>query len=76
MSIERDRFRQYAGQPFAPPIADTGSIDTTMALRIANALEYIAAQLGEINRKLDTFNAVGPTDSAIAAAAKRLADQI
>jgi hypothetical protein len=61
-----------------PPIANAGSIDTTVALRVANALEYIAAQLGDINRKFDTFNAAqkNNADSALAAAAKRLADQI
>ena len=79
MSIETDHFKQYVSQPFAPPLADTGSLETTIAIRIANALEYIAAQLGDINQKLDTLNGAGQknnADSAIAAAAKRLADQI
>lgn len=30
-------------------------IDTDAALRMAHAFEYIAAQLGEINRKLSTL---------------------
>jgi hypothetical protein len=36
-----------------PIVAASGKgIDTDAALRMAHAFEYIAAQLGEINRKL------------------------
>ena len=52
MSIEEDRFNHYASKPFVPPVALGGTLDASTGLRIANALEYIAAQLGEINRKL------------------------
>ena len=49
----RKRWADQARKPFEPVIAASGKgIDTDAALRMAHAFEYIAAQLGEINRKL------------------------
>jgi hypothetical protein len=40
-------------KPFEPLLTSSGKgIDTDAALRMAHAFEYIAAQLGQINRKL------------------------
>jgi hypothetical protein len=50
--IAAERFAHQASQPFQPLQPKTMSLDTT-ALRIAHALEYIAAQLGQVNAKLD-----------------------
>lgn len=72
MSAEQDQFKHFAGQPFIPPLASGGSIEMTIGLRIANALEYIAAQLGDINRKLSIINATGDLkDRAIQADLRR-----
>jgi hypothetical protein len=48
------RFQTRANAPFEPLLQTTGQgIDLDASLRIAHALEYIAAQLGQINEKLD-----------------------
>jgi hypothetical protein len=41
-------------KPFEPLLTGQG-IDTDAALRMVHAFEYIAAQLGQINRKLTTL---------------------
>jgi len=41
-------------EPFVPLSPRTGSWEQDCALRIAAALEYIAVQVGEINRKFDS----------------------
>ena len=43
--VERQRWDRIVQEPFNPEPA-------AVEYRVANALEYIAAQLGEINRKL------------------------
>jgi hypothetical protein len=49
----RKRWADRARKPFEPVFTESGKgIDTDAALRMAHAFEYIAAQLGEINRKL------------------------
>jgi hypothetical protein len=55
MSEERARkdWEDRVRRPFEPLFTPSGKgIDTDAALRMAHAFEYIAAQLGEINRKL------------------------
>jgi hypothetical protein len=51
--IAAERFARDANLPFQPGYPKTGNPDTDAALRIAHALEYIAAQLGQVNAKLD-----------------------
>jgi hypothetical protein len=43
----RKLWKERADKPFG------NGIDTDAALRMAHAFEYIAAQLGQINRKLN-----------------------
>ena len=51
--LARKRWEDRAHKPFEPIFAPSSKgIDTDAALRMAHAFEYIAAQLGEINRKL------------------------
>jgi hypothetical protein len=46
-------WEERAHRPFEPLFTASGKgIDTDAALRMAHAFEYIAAQLGQINRKL------------------------
>jgi len=46
-------WEERAHRPFEPLFAASGKgVDTDAALRMAHAFEYIAAQLGQINRKL------------------------
>ena len=42
----------WGSRPFQPLRPNTGETDRDALLRAANALEYIAAQLGQINAKL------------------------
>ena len=50
----KERFAQSVSEPYSPSRPSTGSgPETDAALRIAHALEYIAAQLGQINSKFD-----------------------
>jgi hypothetical protein len=56
MTTDDDKFERVARAPFIP-----GHVK--VEFRVANALEYIAAQLGEINRKLDRFNVPSTKDS-------------
>ncbi len=58
----KECFAQSVSEPYSPSRPATGSgpeVDAT--LRIAHALEYIAAQLGQINSKIDKLT--GKTDS-------------
>lgn len=50
--IAAERFAHAASMPFQPLKPANMTPDTT-ALRMAHALEYIAAQLGQVNAKLD-----------------------
>jgi hypothetical protein len=55
MSEEQARklWEDQAQKPFEPIFTSSGKgIDTDASLRMAHAFEYIAAQLGQINRKL------------------------
>jgi hypothetical protein len=47
----RKRWEQIISSPFIP--ATLAGTNITNENRVANALEYIAAQLGQINAKLD-----------------------
>lgn len=61
MSTEQERFAKMASEPFQPQNLPT-------ELRIANALEYIAAQMGDINRKMDALiDASGKSNSTLTA---------
>jgi hypothetical protein len=44
-------FEAFYSTPFVPSNVSGNGIDIDAQLRIAHALEYIAAQLGEINRR-------------------------
>jgi hypothetical protein len=46
-----DMFEAFYSTPFVPSNVSGNGIDIDAQLRIAHALEYIAAQLGEINRR-------------------------
>jgi hypothetical protein len=47
-------FDEWASRPFRPnPAGLPDGKGSDVSLRVADALEYIAAQLGEICRKLD-----------------------
>lgn len=49
----REFWEDRARKPFEPIFTSSGrGIDTDASLRMAHAFEYMAAQLGEINRKL------------------------
>jgi len=48
-------FKERVSRPFEPLQVRLGGKDPPTDERIAHALEYIAAQLGEINRKIDAF---------------------
>jgi galactokinase len=48
------RLKEYFNQPFTPSNISTGAgLETDAALRIANAIEYSAAQLGIIARAVE-----------------------
>jgi hypothetical protein len=49
--MARKRFDERMSQPFAP-IGVVGAGSAKVEDRIANALEYIAAQMGQINATL------------------------
>jgi hypothetical protein len=51
MSTEgaKERWEHKVSHPYEPDLTTGGD----PAVRIANAMEYIAAQLGQINAKLD-----------------------
>ena len=50
-----DVFAEWASQPFRPTHIDDNGAATDTSTRVAVALEYIAAQLGEISRKMDSI---------------------
>jgi len=52
-----DIFTEWASQPFQPSHIEGNGAATDISLRVAVALEYIAAQLGEISRKMDGIGA-------------------
>ncbi len=49
----RERFAQSVDEPYSPANAAGVGLETDVTLRIAHALEYIAAQFGQINLKID-----------------------
>jgi hypothetical protein len=53
--LSRERYEQSVNEPFCPPrsVSTHSGLESDPALRIAHALEYIAAQLGQINLKID-----------------------
>ena len=55
MAGATDVFAEWASQPFQPGHLDDNGTATDTSIRVAVALEYIAAQLGEISRKMDTI---------------------
>lgn len=48
-----EAFTEWASQPFQPLYVSGNGSPVEVAERVACALEYIAAQLGEIARKMD-----------------------
>ena len=56
-----DSFTEWASQPFQPNHGRSNGQGADVGERVAEALEYIAAQLGEICRKMDH---IGSGDSA------------
>ena len=46
-----DKAKDFASKPFSP-VPSTGAGPDYLLVRIAHALEFIAAQLGEINERL------------------------
>lgn len=48
-----DAFTEWASQPFQPAHLRGNGAEVPVGDRVADALEYIAAQLGEIARKMD-----------------------
>ena len=53
MSGHIDSFTEWASQPFRPNHGRNNGQSVDVGERVAEALEYIAAQLGEICRKMD-----------------------
>ena len=53
MSSNIDSFTEWASQPFRPNQGRSNGQGADVGERVAEALEYIAAQLGEICRKMD-----------------------
>lgn len=53
MTNEIDTFNEWASQPFCPRQDRDNGQGADVGERVAEALEYIAAQLGEICRKMD-----------------------
>ncbi len=53
MSSDVDSFTEWASQPFRPNHTRGNGQGVEVGERVAEALEYIAAQLGEICRKMD-----------------------
>jgi hypothetical protein len=50
----KECFAQSVSEPYSPSRPLTGGgLEADATLRIAHALEYIAAQLGQINSKFD-----------------------
>ncbi len=57
MSGDVDSFTEWASQPFRPIHGRNNGQSADVGERVAEALEYIAAQLGEICRKMDHVGA-------------------
>ena len=53
MTDHSNAFLEWASQPFHPDHANGNGASADVGVRVATALEYIAAQLGEICRKMD-----------------------
>jgi hypothetical protein len=53
MAIEDERWEHFTKQPFRPERGAANTADLGVQIRTAHALEYIAAQLGILNSKLD-----------------------
>ena len=53
MADPTDVFTEWASQPFQPAQPGGNVVAAETGIRVAVALEYIAAQLGEISRKMD-----------------------
>jgi hypothetical protein len=51
--LNRERWERIVAEPFVPAhISGTTTLHVSAEYRVAAALEYIAAQLGEMNMKL------------------------
>lgn len=61
MSKTTDAFAEWASQPFSPNHLEENGRAADVGERIAVSLEYIAAQLGEICRKMDHLGAASET---------------
>jgi hypothetical protein len=55
--ISKDRAKLMYEQDYTPMPQNVGGMQVSPEARIANAAEYIAFQMGQINRKLDRLNA-------------------
>ena len=53
MPLDVDAFSNWASLPFQPEKTDPNGTAIDVQTRVVTALEYIAAQLGEISRKMD-----------------------
>ena len=53
MSSDVDSFTEWASQPFRPNHTRGNGQGVEVGERVAEALEYIAAQLGDICRKME-----------------------
>lgn len=53
MASDADSFAEWASQPFRPSQWKGNGEASEVGERVVDALEYIAAQLGEISRKMD-----------------------
>lgn len=53
MTSDVDSFIEWASQPFQPSHGRGNGVGDDVGQRVAEALEYIAAQLGEMCRKMD-----------------------
>ena len=57
MTNDVEGFEEWASRPFQPKRLRRGDTGGDVSERVVEALEYIAAQIGEIARKLDHTNA-------------------
>ena len=55
MARETEMFSEWASQPFQPNHIDDNGGALDVSLRVAKAVEYISAHLGEISRKMDVI---------------------
>ena len=52
--VAKERWNARKQEPYVPATLSAGTGNVEATLRVAHAIEYIAAQMGEINAKLTT----------------------